>query len=148
MKGKVIRVLYPYSLSDLYANSVSIKENSEYVFANCWVLDEKYTEYGKKHVTDDMSEPEKHADVVIGSAWSSLFPMDDGKVMLYHGYFDHDEEAKERILPTHSIATDKLTSPDSLSSGDFIAMNWVDFEKAFFALFENPDQLPTVDRQQ
>jgi len=146
VKGNIIRVLYPYSLSDLFDDSVRIKDNSEYVFANCWVLDDKYTDYVKKYAPEDKFESEKYADVITGDSWNSLFPIDDGMVMAYHEFFDHDKEAKKQILPSDSISTDKLTSSDSLKSGYFTAMRKADFEEAFLRLFENPDKLPTIER--
>lgn len=148
VKGKNIRVLYPYSLSAVFNDSVNIEENSEYVFANAWVLDEKYTDYVAEYAPDDRFESEKYADVIMGSTWNSLFPIDKGKVMLYHGYFEHDEEAMGQVLPYDSVDTDKLTSPHSLESGDFIAMNMSDFEKNFLTLFEHLDQLPASELQQ
>ena len=146
VEGNVIKILYPYSLSSFLNDSVYIKENGEYVFTNCWVLDEVYTNYDVRYnpsaVNADISS---YADVIIGGAWNSLFPIKEDKVVLYHGYFEHDEGAKGRILPYDAVdAADVLTSSYSLETGDFIAMKMEDFEEAFLRLFENPDKLPTT----
>jgi len=146
VEGNVIKILSTSSLSWVLNNSVQIKESGEYVFVNCWVLDEVYDNYDVIYnpaaVNADLSS---YADVIIGGAWNSMFPIKEDNVVLYHGYFEHDEEAKSKILPYDAInATDILTNPHSLETGDFVAMKMDDFEEAFLRLFENPDSLPTA----
>ncbi|MCL2018960.1 MAG: hypothetical protein FWG70_04295 [Oscillospiraceae bacterium] len=145
VEGDVIRVLYPFSLSWDFDNSVRIKENGKYVFANCWVLDETYSHYNEKYnpvaVNDGSAD---YADVIMGSAWNSLLPIEDERVIFYHGYFEHDEEAKLKFLHHDSFKTDMLTSDSSLETGDYTMMNIKDFENEFSKLFEKQDALPTA----
>jgi len=146
LDGDVIKVMFVGPISYNYDHSIHINEGGEYIFTGL-IMDERYTAYKEKYVPEDKSESEKYADVVMGGLWNTVFAIDDGKVILYHGYFDHDNEARQKILPYDSVITDKLTSGIySLETGDFIAMNMDDFEEAFLRLFENPENLPTIKR--
>ena len=143
--GNVIRVLYSYSLSEIFYDSVYIKEGGEYVFASNWVLDERYTNNIAKLSPDSVNNGfTEYADIMVGSAWCSLLPIENGKVVSYFGYFNHDETVESKTLSPDSVKTTLLTNPDSLKNGDFIAMNLKDFEEEFLKLFENPDKLPTA----
>ena len=97
VEGDIIRVYSPSSLSMNFQSSVNFIEGREYVFSGCWVIDETFADYNKKYnraVTNN--EIEKYADVYLLGAWSRLFPVENGKVMLYHGYFAHNDEIMKK----------------------------------------------------
>ena len=146
IEGDIIRVMYNDSLSLIEEGSVHVKEGGEYIFANNWVLDETFTIYNEKYNPITLnSGTTKYADIIIGGTRYSLLPIEDEKVMLYHEFFNHDNNAKSKVLPPDSVKADLLTSgSDSLKNGFFIAMNMSDFEEAFMRLFENPEKLPTA----
>jgi len=147
VKGDIIRVLYTQSLSETFSDSIRIMDNSEYVFVNCWRLDDKYFAYDAQINPNHGKDVSlSKADVIMGGTWNSVFAFDNGKVILYHGYVSYDARAMEEVLPSDSVMTDKLTSPDSLKFGDFVALDAKDLESVITALFENPEKLPTVEK--
>ena len=68
VEGDTIKVLYPYSLSVVMDdNHIQIKENSDYIFINCWVIDDKYTDLINTCNAEALNDPAiKNADVIIG----------------------------------------------------------------------------------
>lgn len=132
VEGKTIKVLYPHSLAVLERDSVSIDKDSEYVFTNCWVMDEKYYSYEKANYGRKYCSvlKELNADVIMGGAWCSLFPVENNMIYAYHEFFDNYEGAKD-IIVNATAATSKLTNPDALASGDYIALDGAKFDDMF-----------------
>jgi hypothetical protein len=150
VSGGTIRVSYPFSLSDVFENSVYLKDNGEYIFISK-ALDKEYVDYVKKYAPDDKFESEKYADVYIGNSWDRVFPIEQGKVICYNEYFSYNDTLTKSIVPYQEITTDKLATPQLLESGYFIAFNESNFEKAFTELFKTPEHLPSaadMDRMQ
>ena len=148
VEGDIIRVYYPRSLSVSFHNYVNFIEGREYVFSGCWVIDDSFADYHSKYSQSlTNNEIEKHADVYMLGAWVNLFPVENGKVMLYHGYFAHNDEIMKKYIHglNSDYKTDMLTSPFMLEYGDFIAMEFDEFEEEYLKLFENPERLPTYD---
>ena len=150
--GDIIKVVYPFSLSDVFNNCFHILGGVEYVFVGNWVLDEKYTDYITKYSPYNIgSDIEKHGDVIMGAPWCSLFPIQDDKVIFNHAFLLHDEAAMKNLLPLDTIKQDIFTTPEvsfcdpMTMTGGFVVMNRDDFEEAFLKLFENPEKLPTSD---
>lgn len=127
-----VRVLYAHSLSSLEKDSVAIEKGGEYVFVNCWLIDDRYNEYNREHneIQYKYDVSSKYADVIMGGAWCSLFPIENGIVYAYHGYFDNYAEA-QKIAAANAPETNKLTSADAVASGDFVALYDTEFDNMF-----------------
>ncbi|MCL1866554.1 MAG: hypothetical protein FWF82_04020 [Oscillospiraceae bacterium] len=142
VEGDIIMVSYPTSMSIVYQDSVDVKVGGEYVFANSRVLDEIYNE-STKESDDGVTE---HADVQVIGYVRGLFPVDDGQVVLYAGYFSHDEDTMKKAIPMDSVNCSMLLGgSDLLEQGYCVALSLSDFESAFLKLFENPEELPSAD---
>ena len=124
-----VKVLYSSTLNTT-DDSVKIKKGGEYVFLNCWIMDETYENYAKRNDPDIY----KHnlilnkADVIMGGVWNSLFPVENGKVFVYHEYFDKDENVKQKFLSADNESANKLISEDSITSGNYIILREDDFK--------------------
>lgn len=129
-----IRVYYPSSVACTESDSVKIDKDRDYIFANCWVIDEKYFSSGDKQAISPYWSDNpafEMVDVLSGSAWCSLFPIEDGIVYSYHGYFESIDNISDFILAPEEAKSTLLTSDDALTSGDFIALRYSDFEYLF-----------------
>lgn len=138
VNGNIIKVLYPYSLSAVYENSVLIKEQGEYVFVT-QALDEKFVERKKKDAPLDGSEEEKYADVYINNPIFSSLPIEKGNVIAYDEYFNWNKDIMKKVKP--DMETDKISSGET--KGRYIVLDKGDFDRAFNQFFENPQTLPT-----
>ena len=93
-------------------------------------MDETYENYAKRNDPDIY----KHnlilnkADVIMGGVWNSLFPVENGKVFVYHEYFDKDENVKQKFLSADNESANKLISEDSITSGNYIILREDDFK--------------------
>lgn len=127
-----VRVLYSRSVSSLEKDSVAIEKGGECVFVNCWLIDEKYNNYNREHneIQYKYDISSQYADVIMGGAWCSLFPVENDIVYAYHGYFDGNEEAM-KIAAADAPAATKLTAADAVESGDFIALDNAKFDDMF-----------------
>lgn len=132
VQTETVRVLYARSLSSLEKDSVKIEKGGEYVFVNCWLIDARYNDYNKEHneIQYKYDTSTQYADVIMGGAWCSLFPVENDVVYAYHGYFDGNAEA-QKIAVENAPATDKLTSADAVASGDYIALDNTKFDDMF-----------------
>ena len=143
VNGDIVRVLYTISLSDTFNDSVHVKEGVEYVFANCWVLDDTYTNYEEKYNRDSLnSGSREYADIILGGTRWGLFPIEGENIILNYEYFEHDENAKRKNISYQEVKTEMLTSKESLESGKFIVMRITDFEEEFTNLIKNAKDLP------
>ena len=142
--GDVVRIHYQSPLAWVFDNSVCLTENGEYVFVT-QVINEQYLEYKSRLSHVEQPALNEYADVFLGAAWSSVFPINDGSVIVNKDYFAHDEAVMNQILPADSVKTDNLTTSDSLKAGDyFIALSRDVFDREFVELFKNPSKLPTL----
>lgn len=141
-KSNTIKVLYPNSLSLNFDKSVKIELNKEYVFSNCWILDNQYRNYIKNnnlnYYNNDISI--NHADVIMGGAWNSLFPVENDSVTLYHEYFNSVDDIKSKTLPYDEKNAARLTNKDALKNGDFVSLKNTDFENEFDKLLKKFDK--------
>ncbi len=139
VEGNIIKVYYPYSLSVDFDNSVLIKDQGEYVFVT-GALDEEFVQRKKKESPDDQYEQEKYADVYLGNPVNRLFPIEEGNVLAFRGYFNWNDEVMKKVKP--DMETDKI----SYGRADpwFLVLSKQDFDSAFSQLFENPETLPTA----
>lgn len=144
VEDDIIRVYYPYSLSTVFDGSVIIEDEGEYVFIT-QALDEEFVKQRRKEVPEDKFEQEKYADVYISSPSYSLMPIDDGMVFMYHDYFEWDNRIMKKVESDASIKTNKVSSPELIDTGWFIALNEKDFDKSFLQLFERVEELPNAD---
>lgn len=145
--GDIIRVYYPYSLSTVFEGSFIIKDNGEYVFIT-QALDQEFVERRKKESPDDRFEQEKYADVYISNPSYSLMAKDNGKIFMYHDYFEWDKNNVKNITYDKSVKTDKMSSSDLIKTGWFISLDEKDFDKSFSQLFEKPEKLPDAEELQ
>jgi len=139
VKGNIIKVLYPDSLSIAYKGVALAKDQGEYVFVT-WVLDENYVKLREKESPLDGTEVEKYADVYMGTPRYTLLPIEKGNVLAYKGYFDWNKDIMSKAKP--SVKTDKISYGQS--DPLFVALDKKDFDTAFVQLFENPQILPTA----
>lgn len=132
VQTETVRVLYPRSLSSLEKDSVAIEKGGEYVFVNCWLIDARYNDYNKEHneIQYKYDTSTQYADVIMGGAWCSLFPVENNVVYAYHGYFDGNAEA-QKIAATNASTISKLTSADAVENGDYIALDNTKFDDMF-----------------
>lgn len=145
-KGKfpedTIKVLYSDTLLDISDDSVKIKKGGEYVFINCWIMDETYENYAKRNDPDIY----KHnlildkADVIMGGIWNSVFPVEDDKVIAYHEYFDKDENIRQKFLSKDVVSTNKLTSKESIQNGNYVILQETDFNTALAEMLNKADK--------
>ena len=124
-----IKILYPHSLSEVCDESVKIEKGKEYVFANCWMLDEKYEEQNKDALFYGYDKSIVLADAIIGGAWNSMMPVEGNTVTLYHGYLNDVADVDKKIIPFKTDNATRLTNSESLKSGYFISVDIEDFEK-------------------
>ena len=131
---KNIVIAYPYAISALETNTVLLYENKDYLFTNCWRIDDSYIKYANERDPSGSwaNDPFlKEADMISGVSWCSIAPVSEGKVFLYHGYFEGMPQAKDLILPVEGLKCEMLTSEDALISGDFVVFPLADFEECF-----------------
>ena len=143
INGDIIKVYYPHSLSIVFGGSFLIKDNSEYVFITR-ALNKSFKERREKESPDDKFGQEDYADVYISNSCYNLLPVENGLVYMHRDYFYWNKEIMKRTKAYTSAKTDKLSSPELLETGWFIAMTNVDFDDAFLSLFENSKALPSV----
>lgn len=139
VKGDVVKVFYPYSLSTVYENSVLIKDQGKYVFVTR-TLDEEFVKLRDKESPLDGSEEEKYADVYINSPIFSSLPIEKGNVIAYDEYFDWNENIMKKAKS--NIETDKISYGQT--GPWFVVLDKKDFDSAFLQLFKNPQSLPTA----
>ena len=144
IKDNVIKVCYPHSLLLDFGYSVPLKKGGEYIFLSK-MFSKDYIEERRNNIPESKSEIEKHADVIIGGIWNSLFPVQDEKVTVYHEYFYYDNDIMKRVLPYEPFETNKKTVSGTFENSNFIVFSKDDFEKAFLGLFEKPEKLPDAD---
>ena len=133
-----ITILYPYSLSMTEDDSVSLKTGTTYVFTDCWVINDRYYEYGAVQHPSMIWKNDpmlKRADAITSAAWSMICPVEHGNVFVYHEYIAEDSSAYSKILPPGAVKTDLLTSPYALN-GDYVAMKLEDFEEYYISLLD------------
>ena len=139
VEGNTIKIYYPDSLSAEFEDVVWIKDQGEYVFIT-QALDEEFVQRKKKESPDDQYEQEKYADVYLGNPVNRLFPIEEGNVFAFRGYFNWNDEVMKKVKP--DMETDKI----SYGRADpwFLVLSKQDFDIAFSQLFENPETLPTA----
>lgn len=136
--GDTIKILYPYALSLSSDDSVKIVENVEYVFVNCWVIDDTYYEYLSNYCKSAINDESiNQADIIIGNAWNSVFPINEETVTVYHEYFDSESNNMSAISTIDSVTPYQSVPYEAVESGDYIQLNMEDFEKLFLNLLEN-----------
>lgn len=134
---QTIKILYPFTLSNKEQDTVVLKKGQEYVFANCWYLDDAYFNYARELDPSCAWENDpslKAGDAISGAAWCSVFPVEDGVVYLYHEYIDKTPDIAKKVLPADQLKTSLLTSENAFTSGDFIALSYSDFNNLIQAL--------------
>ena len=129
----VIKILYPYSLSGIESNSVNICKDSEYIFVNCWIINEKYHDYAMRVSGSVAKDPLlAKTDCILGGAWCSLFPVDNDIVFCYNEYFSLQMQDEQfPLLEPDKCHTSFLTNDSALTSGDYIALKYSDFHQLF-----------------
>ena len=108
--GDTLTVLYPYRISDgAYDDPEwTLREGGEYLFACGWKLDDAYFAYGDEVTPGnwDRQDPlREQADVILGTAFYYLFPVENDTVFIYRGYFENDPAAMAQALPPEEIET-------------------------------------------
>ena len=127
-KNKQIKILYPHSLSQVSDESVKIEKGKEYVFSNCWLLDEKYEEQNKDAIFYGYDKSIVLADAIMGGAWNSMMPVEGNTVTLYHEYLNDATDIDKKIIPFKTENAVRLTNSEALKSGYFISVDIDDFE--------------------
>ena len=77
--------------TNLYDRSSEAPEvGKEYVFINCWKIDDKYYQsYTQEERDKNAVDPVvMQSDLIVGGVWCSVMPVEDGNVLLYRGYLD------------------------------------------------------------
>ena len=131
---RIVLIAYPYAISSLEDNTVLLHEDRNYIFTNCWRIDNRYYEYAYENDPSGSwaNDPFlQEADMISGASWCSIAPENEGKVFLYHGYYDGMPQAKDLLLPVEGLKCEMLTSEDALISGDYVALALEDFEDCF-----------------
>lgn len=135
----IVRVLTTEVLSAEREDTVKINIGDTYVFVNCWSLDDKYFGYISENdpISYENDISLQQADVIMGGAWNSVFPVENNTVMVYHEYFENNTDVLQKKLSASSINSDKFVSSDSILNDEYIILNVTDFEKSFSALLDD-----------
>lgn len=134
-----VRVLTTDPLMVDKEGSININIGDTYVFANCWVLDKKYFNYiaTNNSISYENDLSLREADVIMGGAWNSAFPVMDDKVIVYHEYLENNSNALSNKVSANSIDSDRFVSSDSIANNEYIILNASDFEVSFKSLLDN-----------
>ncbi len=141
-KSKNIKILYANSMSHVFDNSVKIELNKEYVFANCWIIDECYIDYIKSNnpISYENDVSLQYADVIIGGAWNSMMPVENDSITVYHKYFKDIKDINEKKLSYNSENAERLTNNEALKTGEFISLKLSDFENNLWEIIEKTEK--------
>jgi len=142
--GNTIRMYNPYPLAMAYSPSCLIKDDGEYVFFT-QVMDEAFVQRRNIAFSDDQSEPQNHADVLLFDTEYDLMPIDNGYVFMYPGFFFWNEEIMRHAQRGAEVKTDKFFPANMFEAGAYMALTREYFECAITALYDNLDKLPTTD---
>ncbi len=81
-----IKILYVGTLNTVARDELKIVEGGNYIFVNCWAIDDKYRENSKDLDGEPLNDPAvKEADAIMGGEWNSLIKLDAENAMLYNG---------------------------------------------------------------
>lgn len=131
--GEIVKVLVTNSLSFEEENSIRMEKGQEYIFINCWLLDELYRqnsiECGSDSVGNDKSLD--LADVIVGPFWNSLIPVNNDICLVYHEFIAGsnlkaltDQTAEQQSF-SEKVLTVAKDSPQEefiyLSTGDVLS---------------------------
>lgn len=125
-------------LSASNENDIQLLANQEYVFVNCWLLDEVYFDFVSADTPDDAKYDLslRNAEDILGSAWNSVCSVQDGQVFLYHGYFSSNEQAMAKTLSADAVLPCRVIPKERLANGEYLAMEQSDFETELQKLYE------------
>ena len=139
VKGDILKVGYPSSLADENFYSAKLVEKGEYIFIT-WILDDEYIKYAQEVSPSYKGENEKYADVSLSGTYYRLFPVENGKVIMYGEYFAYNENVSKNTLPYDSANSKKLYGPELLKGGYFITLRIEDFENEFLKLIAKTEK--------
>lgn len=136
---EIVRILTTESLNRTDNNSVKINIGDDYVFLNCWILDNKYftqiSQLSKnKHIYDTSLEM---ADVIIGGIWNSIFPVVNNNILIYNEYFSDITNITKNSLSSKNSDFDKFITNKNDFSDNYIIVNMSDFKKSINILLKN-----------
>lgn len=138
-KDKTITILYPYPLATEEADAATLMEGQEYVFTNCWNIDEAYAAYCNK--LDPSGSWGKDpmlskADVVSGAVWCSIYPIENETVLIYRDYFADMPDVIAQAQPAREIQSTAMPRLSEAHKDAIIALRYDVFENAFIQLLE------------
>ncbi|MGI6264717.1 MAG: hypothetical protein ACOYJY_04530 [Acutalibacteraceae bacterium] len=129
-KGGIIKIYYEGQIRSPLAHSAVILEQKDYVFVT-----QSLGYYAEKY-----PEVAAFTDVYLDTYYKfSVFPIENGDVLAYTGYFDWNSELMKKVKPQRK--TDLIAHG---TTGGYAVMAEKDFEEAFLSLFKNPETLPTA----
>jgi len=142
VEGNIIRVNRSASSSNYGSHDVLIIQDKEYVFVTA-AYDEEFLALQAERYPNDKSGVENFADVSVGLGTTTLFPMEDGNVVVFHDYFEHImDNIKQCVILIDKLPANRVTE-DCLELGFFIGLSMEDFEREFPELFKDPSKMPT-----
>ncbi len=119
-------------------SSVRINIGDDYVFLNCWSLDDKYfnqiSQQPKNNLIYDTSL--LLADVIIGGIWNSVFPIENNKILIYKEYFSNVTDITKHTNLLKTSDFDKFVTNKAKLNDDYIIINMSDFEKSIDSLLK------------
>ncbi len=142
-KSGTINILYPYPLAIEEADAATLNEGQEYVFTNCWSIDDAYSAYCDKQ--DPAGNWEKDpmlskADAVSGAVWCSIYPIENETVFIYRDYFADMPDVLAQAQPASEIKSRSMPNLSEAHNDTIIALQYDVFENAFIQLLERYNQ--------
>lgn len=136
--GESVTLLYPYRISDAGgwvedSPDWTLQAGREYLFACGWKPDDAYFAYGDEvnPGNRDRQDPlREKADVILGTAFYYLFPVENDTVFIFRGYFENDPDALAQALPPEQIETVSF-HPLDLRSRIVLAYDRATFRQLF-----------------
>lgn len=139
VKNKIIRVLSTENLNRANSGSVKINIGEEYVFLNCWVLDDKYFEQITRNSESNQIYDSSlmMSDVVVGGVWNSIFPVANDSVLIYNEYLSDITNITKNTLSSKNSEFDKFVTDKADFKNDYVIVTVSDFEKSIGSLLKN-----------
>ncbi len=138
-KDDTVTVLYAYPLAAQEADAAALMEGQEYVFTNCWNIDEAYAAYCSKQDPSGSWKKDpmlSKADVVSGAVWCSIYPIENETVLIYHDYFAEMPDVIAQAQPARDIKSTAMPRLNETHEDVIIALRYDVFENAFIRLLE------------